>query len=217
MRQTLASTPATQRRLVGSSMSNTALARSSSLSSSIVVASAAKRRTTTAAAPKRKTSSSSSTTKKPSPSSEPKSSPSRFYCNVTGFPFPLGPFFERKTIRTELEKDSIWLFEQPQGLGLSNVTANVRMTVIRLEATGGLWVHAPVAPTRECVELLKELGSPVEHIVLPTFAYEHKCFMGEKKERMFFFFFSGFSRGARTTTAETRKTHLEKKNTQKKL
>jgi hypothetical protein len=27
---------------------------------------------------------------------------------------------------------------------------------------------------RECVALLKELGLPVEYIVLPTFAYEHK-------------------------------------------
>ena len=28
------------------------------------------------------------------------------------------------------------------------------MTVIKL-ASGGLWVHAPVAPTAECVRLLK--------------------------------------------------------------
>lgn len=26
----------------------------------------------------------------------------RFYINVTGFPFPLGPFLNRKTIRTEV-------------------------------------------------------------------------------------------------------------------
>jgi hypothetical protein len=71
----------------------------------------------------------------------------------------------------------MWLFEQPQSLGLSNVTANVRMTVIKLVG-GGLWVHAPVAPTRECVEALRALGAPVAHVVLPTFAYEHKVFMG---------------------------------------
>ncbi|KAG1347843.1 hypothetical protein COCNU_06G016720 [Cocos nucifera] len=51
----------------------------------------------------------------------------RFYLNFTGFPFPLGPFLNRRTIRTEL---------------------------------------------------LKELDAPVEHIVLPTFAYEHKIFVG---------------------------------------
>ena len=31
---------------------------------------------------------------------------------------------------------------------------------------------------RECVRLVKELGLPIEHIVLPTFAYEHKIFLG---------------------------------------
>lgn len=31
---------------------------------------------------------------------------------------------------------------------------------------------------RECVRLVKELGVPIEHIVLPTFAYEHKIFLG---------------------------------------
>ena len=31
---------------------------------------------------------------------------------------------------------------------------------------------------RECVRLVKELGLPVEFIVLPTFAYEHKIFLG---------------------------------------
>ncbi|KAD7479488.1 hypothetical protein E3N88_02624 [Mikania micrantha] len=33
-------------------------------------------------------------------------------------------------------------------------------------------------PTRECIQLVKELGAPVEYIVLPTFAYEHKIFVG---------------------------------------
>ncbi|EOY03592.1 T4P13.26 protein isoform 6 [Theobroma cacao] len=51
------------------------------------------------------------------------------------------------------------------------------MTVIKLKS-GGLWVHAPIAPTKECIKLLKELGAPVEYIVLPTFAYEHKIFVG---------------------------------------
>ena len=60
-----------------------------------------------------------------------------------------------------------------QSLGFSNVTTTVRMTVIKL-ASGGLWVHAPVAPTTECLFLLRELDAPVEHIILPTFAYEHK-------------------------------------------
>ncbi|KAI4352512.1 hypothetical protein L6164_006756 [Bauhinia variegata] len=101
----------------------------------------------------------------------------RFYFNFTGFPFPLGPFLNRRTIRTEAVKDLIWLFEQEQALGFSSVSTNIRMTVIKLKS-GGLWVHAPIAPTDECIQLIKELGAPVEYIVLPTFAYEHKIFVG---------------------------------------
>ncbi|KAI3747995.1 hypothetical protein L6452_10793 [Arctium lappa] len=101
----------------------------------------------------------------------------RLYVNFTGFPFPLGPFLNRRTIRTEAVKDCIWLFEQEQALGFSSVSTNIRMTVIKLKS-GGLWVHAPIAPTKECVQLVKELGAPVEYIVLPTFAYEHKIFVG---------------------------------------
>lgn len=102
---------------------------------------------------------------------------SRFYFNFTGFPFPLGPFLNRRTIRTEAVKGCIWLFEQEQALGFSSVSTNIRMTVIKLKS-GGLWVHAPIAPTEECIQLVKELGAPVEYIVLPTFAYEHKIFVG---------------------------------------
>ncbi|XP_002990504.2 uncharacterized protein LOC9631551 [Selaginella moellendorffii] len=103
--------------------------------------------------------------------------PKRFYWNVTGFPFPLGPFLQRKTVRKEVIKDSIWTFEQEQGLGFSSISTNVRMTVIKLKS-GGLWVHAPIAPTSECLQLLKELQKPIEYIVLPTFAYEHKVYVG---------------------------------------
>ncbi|KAG7580306.1 hypothetical protein ISN44_As08g001160 [Arabidopsis suecica] len=101
----------------------------------------------------------------------------RFYINFTGFPFPLGPFLNRRTIRTEAVKGCIWMFEQEQALGFSSVSTNIRMTIIKLKS-GGLWVHAPIAPTKECIQLIKELEAPVEYIVLPTFAYEHKIFVG---------------------------------------
>ncbi|KAF8096839.1 hypothetical protein N665_0299s0003 [Sinapis alba] len=101
----------------------------------------------------------------------------QFYINFTGFPFPLGPFLNRRTIRTEAVKGCIWMFEQEQALGFSSVSTNIRMTVIKLKS-GGLWVHAPIAPTKECIQLIEELGAPVEYIVLPTFAYEHKIFVG---------------------------------------
>ena len=69
-----------------------------------------------------------------------------------------------------MEKDSIWIFEQTQALEFVDVYTPVRMTVIKLK-TGGLWVHAPCAPTTECIRLVKELDAPVEYIVLSTFAY----------------------------------------------
>ena len=37
----------------------------------------------------------------------------------------------------------------PQSLAGVNVSTTIRMTVVKLR-TGGLWVHAPIAPTR-CV------------------------------------------------------------------
>lgn len=76
----------------------------------------------------------------------------------------------------------MWVFEQTQALEAFSVFTPVRMTVIKLRS-GGLWVHAPVAPTDECVRLIKELGAPVEYIVLPTFAYEHKIFVGPFSRR----------------------------------
>ncbi|KAI5442878.1 hypothetical protein KIW84_011778 [Lathyrus oleraceus] len=86
------------------------------------------------------------------PSATTSNSNGRFYFNITGFPFPLGPFLNRLTIRTEAVKGSIWLFEQEQALGFSSVSTNIRMTVIKLKS-GGLWVHAPIAPTDECVQV----------------------------------------------------------------
>mmetsp|Transcript_12478 Transcript_12478/g.52484 ORF Transcript_12478/g.52484 Transcript_12478/m.52484 type:complete len:380 (-) Transcript_12478:182-1321(-) len=50
------------------------------------------------------------------------------------------------------------------------------MTAVRL-ASGGIVVHAPVAPTAECVALLDALGGEVEAVVLPTTLYEHKIFL----------------------------------------
>jgi len=94
--------------------------------------------------------------------------------NFTGFPFPLGPLFARRTVRTQVD-DGIWTFEQEQSL--VNIAVNVRMTVIRLEC-GGLWVHNPVAPTDECIALLQELDMPVRYIVLGSAQYEHKVFVG---------------------------------------
>nr|WP_230966162.1 DUF4336 domain-containing protein [Nostoc sp. NZL] len=92
---------------------------------------------------------------------------------------PLYPYGRRQTIRKEVVKDTIWNFDQIQGIFY--VVVPIRMTVVKLEV-GGLLVYAPVAPTPECIRLVNELvaehGS-VKYIILPTISgIEHKVFVG---------------------------------------
>lgn len=95
------------------------------------------------------------------------------------FLVPIYPFAFRRTLRTEVVKDQIWTFEQVQGIFY--VVVPLRMTVVRL-AEGGLLVYAPVAPTAECIRLLRELEAKqgaVKYIILPTSSgLEHKVFVG---------------------------------------
>jgi hypothetical protein len=88
---------------------------------------------------------------------------------------PLYPFGRRRTIRQEVVKDTIWTFDQIQGVFY--VIVPIRMTVVKLEA-GGLLVYAPVAPTPECIRLVEELVAEygeVKYIILPTSSgLEHK-------------------------------------------
>lgn len=92
---------------------------------------------------------------------------------------PLYPYGTRWTLCQEVVKDRIWTFDQVQGIFY--VIVPIRMTVVRLDA-GGLFVHAPVAPTAECLNQLQGLidrHGPVRYIVLPTVsAIEHKATVG---------------------------------------
>jgi hypothetical protein len=88
------------------------------------------------------------------------------------FPALTPPFANRATFRYTLGRDA-WAFEQL--LTFANVTATIRCNVIKLKETGGLWVHSPQWPTGEFVSLLDDLGAPVEHVVLPCNAFEHKA------------------------------------------
>ncbi|MBW4484213.1 MAG: DUF4336 domain-containing protein [Tildeniella torsiva UHER 1998/13D] len=92
---------------------------------------------------------------------------------------PLYPYGQRPTQRVEVVKDQVWTFEQFQGIFY--VVVPIRMTVVRLQPTG-LLVYSPVAPTPECVALLRELEDrygPVKYIVLSTVTgIEHKVFVG---------------------------------------
>lgn len=92
---------------------------------------------------------------------------------------PIYPYGQRQTLRREIVPETIWLFEQVQGIFY--VVVPIRMTVIRLN-TGGLLLYAPIAPTRECVRLLRELTDkygPVKYIIHPTISgLEHKVNVG---------------------------------------
>ncbi|MGF1477887.1 MAG: DUF4336 domain-containing protein [Cyanophyceae cyanobacterium] len=92
---------------------------------------------------------------------------------------PIYPYGKRRTIRRAVLKDTIWTFEQLQGIFY--VIVSVRMTVVKLDA-GGLLVYAPVAPTSECIQLVNELVAEhgeVKYIILPTISgLEHKVFVG---------------------------------------
>lgn len=92
---------------------------------------------------------------------------------------PLYPYGQRRTLRQEVVKDSVWTFDQIQGIFY--VVVPIRMTVVKL-AAGGLLVYAPVAPTPECVRLVRELEAEhgaVKYIILPTVSgIEHKVFVG---------------------------------------
>lgn len=92
---------------------------------------------------------------------------------------PLYPYGQRRTLRQEVVPDTIWTFDQLQGI--LYVVVPIRMTVVRLE-TGGLLVYAPIAPTPECIRLINELVAQygdVLYIILPTVSgLEHKVFVG---------------------------------------
>jgi Domain of unknown function (DUF4336) len=92
---------------------------------------------------------------------------------------PLYPYSRRQTVRKEVIKDTLWTFDQLQGILYTVVP--IRMSVVKLQK-GGLLVYAPVAPTKECIRLVKELEAKhgvVKYIILPTASgLEHKVFVG---------------------------------------
>lgn len=91
---------------------------------------------------------------------------------------PIYPYGQRRTIRREVVPERVWTFEQVQGIFY--VVVPIRMTVVRLDGEG-LLVYAPIAPTKECLQLLAELViqyGDVKYIILPTISgLEHKYFV----------------------------------------
>lgn len=92
---------------------------------------------------------------------------------------PIYPYSKRFTIRREVLRNTIWTFDQLQGIFY--VVVPIRMTVVKLEG-GGLLVYAPVSPTKQCLDLVRELEQQhgeVKYIILPTISgLEHKNCVG---------------------------------------
>lgn len=95
------------------------------------------------------------------------------------FLLPLYPYQQRPTVRQEVIAGHIWTFDQPHGLLYAVVP--IRMTIIKLEK-GGLLVYCPIAPTRECLNFVRELENEygtVKYIIHSTSSgLEHKVFVG---------------------------------------
>ena len=90
---------------------------------------------------------------------------------------PIAPYGRKKTIKRQVGP-GIWIFDQ--SIAIYYVTVPIRMTVVAMEG-GGLFVYAPIAPTKECLHLLQPLidaFGKVKYIVLPSVAVEHKVNAG---------------------------------------
>ncbi|MDB9527061.1 DUF4336 domain-containing protein [Oscillatoria sp. CS-180] len=92
---------------------------------------------------------------------------------------PLYPYGQRPTLVREVVKDTLWTFDQYQGIFY--VVVPIRMTVVKLRPTG-LLVYSPVAPTPECIRQVRSLEvqhGPVRYILMTTTTgIEHKVFVG---------------------------------------
>jgi hypothetical protein len=102
--------------------------------------------------------------------------------------FPLGNFGfsllplspestgRRKTLLKTIVPQQVWTLDQVQGI--INVNVPVRCTVIKLSNGKGLFVNNPVAPTKECIDLVRQIeaeaGCKVRYITLSSLALEHK-------------------------------------------
>lgn len=108
-------------------------------------------------------------------------SDARYYWDLSSVAFSLLPLFpglRRKTLLQEVSPNKIWTLDQVQGV--INVNVPVRAVVVKL-AAGGLLVYNPVAPTAECIEMVRRLEKehgPVKFILLATLGLEHKAFFG---------------------------------------
>ena len=106
------------------------------------------------------------------------------------FPTLFAPLYGEASRETTLRQigEDMWSIEQNLELGPLQVP--IRCVVIRL-SDGTLWVHNPLAPTAEFFALVEscaaerdgEAKDMVAHVVVPTYALEHKVFARDALSR----------------------------------
>lgn len=92
---------------------------------------------------------------------------------------PVGTYKTKQTVMETIVPNVLWTMDQK--FGILNVQVPLRMTVIKLQEGGGLFVYSPIAATPECVEMVRTLEKehgPVKHIVVGSVALEHKAYAG---------------------------------------
>ncbi|CAK9033656.1 unnamed protein product [Durusdinium trenchii] len=90
---------------------------------------------------------------------------------------PLAPYARRRTLLKEIVPNEVWTLDQI--FGTFYVYVPIRATVLKVK--DGLLVYAPVAATKECLSMIKDLEKkhgPVRWILLPSKAVEHKVLAG---------------------------------------
>ena len=105
--------------------------------------------------------------------------PRSYFQDVPTLFAPLYGEDSRETRLREIVPGEVYALEQ--NLALGPLETPLRCVVVKLK-DGTCWVHAPVAPTREFFELTEEIGK-VAHVVVPTYALEHKIFAKAALER----------------------------------
>lgn len=102
------------------------------------------------------------------------------------FPTLFAPLYGAGTKKTILRKmaENVWALEQ--SLSLGPLETPLRCVVVRLK-DGTLWVHNPLAPTQEFFALVESCAGDfrgplsVAHVVVSTYALEHKIFAKGKR------------------------------------
>ena len=102
------------------------------------------------------------------------------------FPTLFAPLYGAATKKTILRKmaENVWALEQ--NLSLGPLETPLRCVVVRLK-DGTLWVHNPLAPTQEFFALVESCAGDfrgpisVAHVVVSTYALEHKIFAKGKR------------------------------------